>query len=121
MKFKFDKKMLVQIAYLLVLLVIAPFAFEILILADFVGVEFAVTFMLFYFRNSAEDFIQKCYHVKHDLIRSIDALSAQFIFQPKNYLFHASASCLVLVLLSSTFFACALWMPIFALNYSGFS
>ena len=121
MKINFDKKLFIQIGYHLILLAIAPFAFEVLILADYVvDIEFVLTFMLLYFRTAVEDIIVRCYRLKHAVYKTIDTLSEMFIFQPKNDTLHASASCFVIVFMGSTLMASALWLPIIALNSSGF-
>lgn len=108
---RFDKKLLKNIGYLLLLLAIAPFAMEFLLIAEFAGLEFAVTFMLFYFRQLIEEWAFRWWRFRRHLTEQFDTLLALFLFQPRTYGVTATASCVVVVLTGTTFLACAVWLP----------
>ncbi len=116
MKLKIDKALAIKIGCFLLLLAVAPFAFEFILIADFVGVEFAATFMLLYFRNAFEAYVIRWWQLKTELRENIYPLSQSFLFQPGAYGVSATATCLLVVLSGSTFVAFSLWLPAIAMN-----
>ena len=116
MKFKIPKETLKAIAFTLILCVLAVFAFEVVLIAEVVGTEFAVTFVLLYYKQLYFDLREKCIHFKHELAQQLRMISDMLFFQPKAYGITASASCLFVILSGSTFFACAIWLPAVALG-----
>ncbi len=111
MKFEPDKSTLKQVVYLLVLLALAPFAIEFVVLADFVGLEFAFTFMLLYFRNLYEDLVKKWWRFKTRFENGFDELIGLCMFQPRTYSLTATTSCIVMFITGTTLVACAIWLP----------
>lgn len=111
MKFKVDRPMLVKIGCVLLLLAVAPFAIEFLFIADFVGVEFAVTFMLLYFKTAFFELVEKWWRFKTDFKNQIYSISQLAMFQPRMYGVTSTATCLVVVLTGTTLAACTLWIP----------
>ncbi|MFT6753725.1 MAG: hypothetical protein ACJA2O_003921 [Candidatus Azotimanducaceae bacterium] len=59
MKLKINRPLIIKLGCVLLLLAVAPFAIEFLFIADFVGVEFAVSFMLFYVKNAFFELVEK--------------------------------------------------------------
>ncbi len=111
MKFEPDKSTLKQIGFLLVLLALAPFAIEFLVLADFVGLEFAFSFMLLYFKTLYEDMVYRWWRLKTRFENGFDSIIQLCMFQPRTYGLTATASCVVLVFTGTTLVACAIWLP----------
>ncbi|NKB33914.1 MAG: hypothetical protein GKR91_12520 [Pseudomonadales bacterium] len=113
MKFKFDKPTLLKIACLIILFVaIALGAVELLFLVDLGGIDFAVTFLLVYFASLRDSLIYKYRVLKSDFEKTITFLSELYIFQPKVFVSHASASAVLITLTSSVLLACLMWIPL---------
>lgn len=113
---KITKDHLKAAGYLIALLAIAPFALEFLLLAEFVGLEFAFTFMVFYFRNLYQELILKWWRFKQHLSETIDDLLQLLMFQPKTYGLSATASCVFILFTGSTLLACGIWLPAMLLS-----
>ncbi len=99
------------IFYILVLLAVAPFAIEFLFMAEFVGAEFAVTFMVYYFRNAYFELVHRFLEFKYRLEAGFDNVIQLAMFQPRLCGVSATASCVVIILTGSTLLACSLWFP----------
>ena len=110
MKIQLTKDHWKALGYILVLLAVSPFALEFLLMAEFVGAEFAVTFMLVYFKSLWANLVQKWWRFKHRLAYGFDEVIKLVMFQPKPYGISATASCVVIVMTGSTFVACAIWL-----------
>lgn len=111
MPLKPDKTFWKTAFYVLLLLAAAPIALEFLLLAEFIGAEFAVTFMLLYFRTMYYDMVHKVLAFKYRLENGFDNLIQLAMFQPRICGVSATASCLVVILTGSTLIACSLWLP----------
>ena len=119
MPLKSEKPNWKTICYILLLLAVAPFAIEFLFMAEFVGAEFAVTFMLYYFRNAYYEFVHRVLEFKYRLVEGFDNVIQLAIFQPRLCGVSATASCIVIILTGSTLVACTLWLPAMFMS-SGF-
>lgn len=111
MKLKIDRPMLIKVGCVLLLLAVSPFAIEFVFIADFVGVEFAVTFMLLYFKTALFELVEKWWRFKMDFKNQIGYLSQLVMFQPRTCGVTSTATCLVVVMTGTTLAACALWIP----------
>lgn len=110
-KFRMTRSHWKHLGFLLILLAVAPFAIEFLFLAEFVGLEFAVTFMVLYFKTLCEELNRRWWKLKYKLKYGFDELIDLFVFQPRTYGVSATASCVVILLTGSTLVACAIWLP----------
>lgn len=110
-----------KIGFLLILLMIAPFAIEIVFLADMVGVEFAILFAVFYLKDIVNRLIEKWLELKESLKGFIRLLTELYVFRPRIYFSHLAASTTLLLLTSSVFFACLIWLPPVYLSVGYFS
>ena len=116
MKIRLTKEHWKNLGYLLILLALAPIAIEFLILAEFVGLEFAFTFMLVYFRNLFEELVIKWWRLKADIAAVFDNLLNLLMFQPRAAGISASVSCFIIIFTGSTLVACAIWLPALAMS-----
>jgi len=116
MKLKINGALATKVGCFLLLIAVAPFAFEFLLIADFVGVEFAATLMLLYFKDAFEAYVIRWWRFKAELREGIYQLSQSFLFQPKTYGVSATATCLLVMLIGSTFVAFSIWLPVIAMN-----
>ncbi len=119
MNLKLDKKLVVKAGYLLLLLLVAPFAVEFILIAEFVGVEFAATFMLMYFRTAVAEALQRWRGFRMRLNEQYLWLLGTAMFQPRGYGVAASTSCAIIVFSCSTALACSVWLPLMLMSTGG--
>lgn len=120
MKFKLDRTAVLKIVCLIILIVaIFMGAAELVLLVDLGGLDFAVTFLLVYFASIRDNIVYRYRAFKSNIKEAMIYFSALFIFQPKVFVSHASASGLLIAFTCSVFLACLLWVPLIYLS-SGF-
>ncbi len=120
MKFEIDKKAILKLILLVVIFVaILMGAVELIFLIDLGGLDFAVTFLLVYFASIRDTFIYKYRVFKSEIEEAIVYLSALYLFQPKVFVSHVSASGVLVALTCSVFLACLMWVPVMYVS-SGF-
>jgi len=119
-KLKFDRVTLLKAICLIILVVAIAFgAIELIFLVDLGGLDFAVTFLLVYFASIRDTLIYKYRVFRSNIGEAIVILSGLYIFQPKVFVSHASASGVLIAVTCSVFLACLLWVPLIYVS-SGF-
>ncbi|MEQ9023168.1 MAG: hypothetical protein RLN82_10485, partial [Pseudomonadales bacterium] len=119
-KFKLDRKLILKSLVLFVLIAaIMMGAVELLFLIDLGGLDFAVTFLLVYFAAIRETITYKYRAFKSEISELIQYFAALYLFQPKVFVSHASASGVLVALSCSVLLACLLWIPLIYVS-SGF-
>ena len=98
---KLDRSLLKKILYVMVLLAVAPFAMEVVLLADVAGAEFAVLFLIFYLKTTAYVILERWLEFKRSVIAICSLVAELYLFRPRVLASHLAASSLVLVLTSS--------------------
>lgn len=121
MKFKFelDRKALVRIACIILILALLPFSFELAFLIDLGGIDFAVTFLMLFLATSYNVLLVKWDNFKRELSNSLVFLTQLYMFKPKVFVPHATASGLILTFTCSLFLVCLFWIPVIYVS-SGF-
>lgn len=56
---KLDCPLLKKIAFVIIILAVAPFALEVVLLADVAGAEFAVLFLIYYLKTDTYALIER--------------------------------------------------------------
>jgi len=115
MKIGFNWATMVKVGIIVAALVIAPyfmpFALEFVLLADFMGLEALIVFLAIsgksMWRHLAFRFKALAQHIAETAI----LVAELYLFTPRVYLSHATASSLCLVLASSLILCCAVWIP----------
>ena len=120
MKFRLDRTTVLKSVCLVILIVAMLFgAVELVFLVDLGGLDFAVTFLLVYFASIRDSLIYKYRIFKSEIGVALIFLSQLYIFQPKVFVSHVSASGLLVALTCSVFLACLMWVPLIYVS-SGF-
>jgi|SRR5690554_1694227 len=116
MKFRFKKSTLIKFGLIVALLIIAPFlvpfALEFVILADLMGLEALIVFLLASGRSVINLVRIRLQELSSHIGETLILVSEVYMFRPKIFLGHAAASSLVVVCVSSALLACALWLPV---------
>ncbi|MDP6094669.1 MAG: hypothetical protein QGG67_01540 [Gammaproteobacteria bacterium] len=121
MKFRFrmDRKMLIRLGCLLLLLAVLPFSMELILLIDIGGIDFALTFLIFYLGATYNTLIVKLDNLKRDVSDFGFFISGLYMFKPRVFVPHATASGVLIVLTCSVFLTCLFWIPVMYVS-SGF-
>lgn len=108
---KLDRALLKKILFILIILAVAPFALEIVLLADVAGAEFAVFFLFYYLKTTAYALLGRWLEFKRGAMAVISLLAELYFFRPKILASHLAASGFLLLLTSSLLFSCLMWLP----------
>lgn len=116
MKLNFKKSTLVKLGLILALLAVAPFlvpfTLEFIIVADLMGLEALIVFLFVYAKSVVNLLRFKLQRIAQHVGDTVRLLSDLYMFKPKIYLSHATASSLVIVFASSVMLACVVWLPV---------
>lgn len=108
---KLDRALLKKILYIMIILAIAPFALEVVLLADVAGAEFAVLFAVYYLKSTAYIALERWLEFKRSVIAVCTLLAEFYFFRPRVIVSHLAASSLLLLLTSSLLLSCLMWLP----------
>jgi len=108
---KLDRALLKKILYIMIILAIAPFALEFVLLADVAGAEFAVLFLFYYLKTTAYAVLERWLEFKRSLLAVCALLAELYCFKPRIFASHIAASSLLLLVTSSLLFSCMMWLP----------
>lgn len=116
MKFEFKKSTLIKLGLILVLLAVAPFlvpfTLEFIIVADLMGLEALIVFLLAYGKSVIGSIHMRLSEMRRNVGQTVLLIAELYMFRPKVYLGHATVSSLVLVFASSVMLACIVWLPV---------
>lgn len=114
---KLDRALLKKIFYILIILAIAPFALEVVLLADVAGAEFAALFAIYYLKSTAYILLERWLEFKRSAAAVCTLLAETYIFRPRVVISHVAASSLLLLLTSSLLLSCLMWLPPLYLSF----
>ncbi|PCI79348.1 MAG: hypothetical protein COB20_05010 [SAR86 cluster bacterium] len=124
MKFKFEKPVLIKLLIIGALLIIAPYAvpfsIEFVLMADLMGLEALVLFLIYQSRHAITALVEKLVEWRTHTVTVIILLASAYIFQPKVFLSHVAGSSIILLFACSFALAFALWVPAIYLSSGGF-
>ena len=118
---KLDRALLKKIFFILIILAVAPFAFEVVLLADVAGAEFATFFLIYYLKTTAYIALERWLEFKRSVLAACALLAEMYCFRPRIMTSHLTASSLILVLTSSLLLSCLMWLPPLYLSSGLFS
>ncbi|MBL4574310.1 MAG: hypothetical protein JKY86_14750 [Gammaproteobacteria bacterium] len=98
---KLDRTLLKKILYIMIILAIAPFALEVVLLADIAGAEFAILFAIYYLKSTAYIAFERWLEFKRRVVAACTLLAGLYFFRPRVLASHLAASSLLLLLTSA--------------------
>ena len=107
--------MLVKIGAWLLIILIAPFAFEILLLADIVGVEAALAFLFVYLKALRDSYKERIEGMRSILLTGFRRPMHKLRFLKISYSYGVVSSCLLLWVTGSILLSVSFWIPYGAL------
>lgn len=112
MKIKLSKEQGRKILFWCILLCIAPFALEVVIMAEFVGAELALYFLTVYIRDLYFSIKAKLIEL-HIFVREIILiLNSHPAFNPKVYSAHATTSMALVLFGMPLMYVAVVWYPV---------
>jgi hypothetical protein len=96
-----DRALLKKGFFILIILAVAPFAFEVVLLADVPGAEFAVFFLIYCLKTTAYIILRRWLEFKRSVFAACSLLAEMYCFRPRIMASHLAANSLILVLTSS--------------------
>ena len=105
-----DRALLKKGFFILIILAVAPFAFEVVLLADVARAEFAVFFLIYHLKTTAYIIPQRWLEFKRSVFAACSLLAEMYCFRPRIMASHLAASSLILVLTSSLLLSCLMWL-----------
>ena len=117
--FKLDRKTLIKLACLVLLLAVMPFSMELILLADIGGLDFALTFFMLYLGSMHNTVLEKWSNFKRGCAEFIVFAAQLYMFKPKIFVPHVAVSGVVLSVTCSMILACLFWIPLMYVS-SGF-
>lgn len=125
MKLKLNKALLVKLAIILLLLYLAPYALpfsiEFILMADILGLEALILFLLLQSRVVLMAVRARLSVWFENVTVTALLLASLYVFQPKVLVSHLAGSSVILLLACSVLMALALWVPALYLSSSGFT
>ena len=116
MKFDFKKSTLIKLVLVLGLLAVAPFlvpfTIEFIIIADLMGLEALIVFLLAYGKSIIGTVHVRALQVRLHICSTALLIAELYMFKPRIYLSHATISSLVMIFTSSVVLACIVWLPV---------
>lgn len=111
-KLTITKSQLRLVIFWSLVILVAPFALETVMLAELAGAEFAIGFLLLYLKQSMLALRDKVARLKRYL-GSIAEISANHLaFSERQFLSHAGFSLAAIALGSPIFFTAVIWYPV---------
>ena len=111
MRIRISRKTLVKIGAWALILLISPFAFEFLLLADVIGVEAALAFLFVYLKAIRDSYEQRLERVRSILLAELERPIRRLQCLKRSYALGVASSCLVLWVSGSLIFSLMFWLP----------
>jgi len=112
MKIKITKDQWKLILFFSIIILIAPFAIETVMLAELAGAEFAIGFLLLYLKQSILIARQKIAQFITSIENIASMLSRHTAFREGHFLSHAGLSLVVIAIGTPVFYVAIVWYPV---------
>lgn len=109
---RFSKEKLRSLLFLAILIVIAPFALELVFVAEVLGSEVAVLFLLLFLKEQWRQIEARLDLLGRKGSALLHIVSAHAVASPRVFYVHAAASVVLLTTTGSLFYVTALWYPL---------
>ena len=120
MNFNFKKSTLIKIGLILGLLALAPylvpFTLEFVIVADLMGLEALIVFLLAYGKSIINSVQVRLVEFRSHIAQTAQLVAELYMFKPSIFLGHATVSSMAIVLACSVMLACAAWLPVMLMS-----
>ncbi|MDO9317803.1 MAG: hypothetical protein Q7V56_06355 [Gammaproteobacteria bacterium] len=117
---KFDRNAKIKILLIVALIIaapyFAPFAIDFIIVADFMGLEALLIFLLVYSKSAFLVVQSRLMEFKSSIAATALLVAALPLFTPRIYITHATASTVLAIFACSIFLACVVWLPVMMMS-----
>jgi hypothetical protein len=111
-KFKLDRKTLLRIACIFLVIALLPFSMELVLLIDIGGIDFAITFLMIYLASAYQYLLGRWFEFRKVLREFVLFTTELYMFKPKVFVSHASASGIIMAATCSLFLVCLFLIPV---------
>lgn len=115
MKLKCEKSVVIKLAILSILIIaapfIVPFVVEFLVMADLMGLEALILFLIYHARHAIAETLYRLRMATTHIAVTVLMLAPIYVMQPKVFLSHGIASSIIMVFACSALLALAIWLP----------
>ena len=122
---KINRSVVIKLGIIAALLIIAPYivpvAFELVLMADIMGLEALVLFLIYQSRNALTALVGRFSEFTQSVAATIVLLTRLYIFQPRVLVSHVVGSSVILIFTCSFALALVLWAPAIYLSTGGFA
>lgn len=101
----------------LLLLCIAPFAIEIVFLADLIGIELAMSFLFYYAKSLYFSVYQRWLDFRGLCSESLKAIANHSVSEPKIFCVNACYSAILFLVTGSSVWALLAWYPVVVFGF----
>ncbi len=123
MKVRFDRSTLIKLTIIAAVLLIAPFAvpftLEFVLMADILGLEALLLFLLLQSRQFINALLHKLSLWRDEAAATLTLLLGLYMFQRRVALCHTAGSLTIVLLACSVTLALALWIPALYFSTAG--
>ena len=121
MKIKFDRKMAIRIAFILLLLAVLPVMPEMVIFLDASMIDVIIALATLSLATNWNLIKFGSSRLRGSLADSFKELSKLYMFKPRVYCFHAISSSIFVFITGSLILSTLLWLPVMAMSSAAFA
>ncbi|UHQ53693.1 MULTISPECIES: hypothetical protein [Microbulbifer] len=114
MKIKPGRHQIRAILFWSIVILIAPFAVEVVMLAELAGAEFAIGFLLLYLKQSMLQLRERLLRLKATLTNVAGLLNSHIVFNERVFYPHAGLSLTVVAIGAPLLYVALIWYPVIA-------
>jgi hypothetical protein len=120
MKIRFDRKLAIKIAFILVILAVLPVMPEMVIFLDASMIDVFIALAALSFATNWSVIKLGSARLKESLADTLRELKGLYMFKPRVYCFHAISSLIFVFITGSWMLSALLWLPVMAMSSGAF-
>jgi hypothetical protein len=121
MKIRFDRKLAVRIAFILLILAVLPAMPEMAIFLDASMIDVLIALVALSVTTNWELIKHGPSRLRESLVNALQVLAELYMFKPKVFCFHAISSSIFVFITGSLILSTLLWLPVMAMSSGAFS
>jgi hypothetical protein len=120
MKIKFDRKLAIRIAFILLILAVLPAMPEMVIFLDAAMIDVFIALAALSFAANWSFIKASSSRLEESLADTLQELTKLYMFKPRVYCFHAISSSIFVFITGSLILSTLLWLPVMAMSSGAF-
>ena len=120
MKIRFDRKLAIRIAFILLILAVLPAMPEMAIFLDASMIDVLIALVALSFATNWSFIKLGSSRLKESLADTLRELAKLYMFKPRVYCFHAISTSIFVFITGSLILSTLLWLPVMAMSSGAF-